>query len=75
MGSFFLRTLLGAEVVVLTSLLFLARVWPVVVVLVVAEATFSTPPPIFTCMVESPECGFAAADGDSGGEESSGEEL
>ena len=57
-------------------------------VVVVPEATFSTPPPpIFTWMVELDECksafgrvaaARAAADGDSGdfgGDESSGEEL
>lgn len=66
-------------------MLFLARVWPVVVV--GTEAIFSTPPPIFTWMVELGECksafvcvavARAAAEGDSGdfgGDESSGEEL
>lgn len=66
-------------------MLFLARVWPVVVV--AAEATFSTPPPTFTWIVEFRECNpefvcvvvtSAAADGESGdfgGDESSGEEL
>jgi len=56
-------------------------------VVVAAEATFSTPPPSFTWIVEFRECkpGFvcvvvtsAAADGESGdfgGDESSGEEL
>lgn len=54
---------------------------------VAAEATFSTPPPTFTRIVELAECKFAfgcvvvttaAADGESGdfgGDESSGEEL
>lgn len=82
LGSFFLRTLLGAAVL---AMLFLASVWPVVVV--VAEASFSTPPPTFTWIVELPECrsefgcvavASAAVDGDSGdfgGDESSGEEL
>lgn len=66
-------------------MLFLARAWPVVVV--GTEAIFSTPPPIFTWIVELGECksafvcvavASAAAEGDSGdlgGDESSGEEL